>query len=1467
MKAKKSTKILSAFLAAVMVFLMIPFSTFLVSAKQSEYLKLDYTPFLIEEINGQSVYNAQTANLSYDFYVKARKYIDGNIEEFSSIEHQGISYPVESVLYIPSNTYPTCDLLTCIVNFQFGNEIKHVVLIAFRGTDFSDWQEVKTDLDCATGQDGYHDGFEGAAKKHYEKLLDTATYDLGNGEETSFSAYLSKMNAAEKDYTMIVTGHSLGAAVAGIFTSKYLDNTYGITAKNAVAYTFASPLTCSDSQAKKEANKVKNVFNIVNKDDIVTKIGADAFDGQRTGYDLKYTLGKYGSLNFDNHHLGTAYSITKDYINNHINEYTKSFVLYNNYDNLTHTYQRIIFNNGQLIVSGSGLLSGDWQKKTLIEWAIVQNDCSSLLFSSTSAITEIGDYCFAGMSQLTNTLVIPTSVHKIGDYAFFHCGFNGDLIIHSEMKTIGTSAFNGCSNLNSIDARNATEMTWGYDAFANCVGQYELFLPIEDSGTDLAKIFKTYYVQDSQGSYLITVDDTSLENIVLPGDKIYVGRIEDEKLNVRPHYDFHYLLTTGHTDTADNIESLASTSIENVATIDESGCITVYNDCVDGTEFTVVIMDNYKGNPDYDVYDSNRFIHFTVNERNKDFSGGIGTKDRPYLIESAAQLQSIKDYSDKHFKLLNNIDFKGAELSPLGVFEGVLDGNGYSIYGFKMSVYTNTGLFEKISTNATVKNLTIGGNFDATESFLATIATGHNGNTFLYAGGICAINEGTIENCIVRRIEVYAGRNIDWSNESKLYSIVGGIAGQNYNIIKNCTVLECRIHADSETAKDNSPAKCYVYSGGIAGINDGTINACSSLNNEIKGYTYSVDKNDAFTDWREGEAQTYCAGLVAENKDVILDCFVFDNYLEATAQGDGDEGYDIASEEIYVCIANGTMDNCVVANVFTTQSTNSICVYSSPNKNHYYIGESFNLYGLEIRDNNGHIVNGYTVSNFNCNKSGEQTLTISYKTGYSATPLYETFTITIENIIPKAIIVTPKDNFNINSTCSLEDFSATVYYNNGMIDKMDSLIENESDIVKFTEFENLLNIASTQILQMKYHYAYMTNEGKVSASPSFIVYVAVTVDCNCLSTIKRNAKQATTTEYGYTGDIVCSVCQSIIEEGEPIDILECTNHTYSSWTKHSDSQHLRTCTCGEIEYGEHRWDSGVATKPATHLAKGELTRTCLDCGATKTEEISKLAEHSFGKWTKYDEDQHVHVCECNEKEFKPHNWDDGIETITPTYTTVGEMTYTCEDCKATKTEEIPTLEIEAEMPKISISQKSATPGSTIQLPIVISNNPGIAYLRIALEYDSSVLKLESVTNSIPALVMAQGNNILSWDSSSSYMGNGELCVLTFTVAPDAILGDYEIKLTVSECYDENTDDVELYAVSGIVSVIDFVYGDANGDGEVSGKDVIVLRRHLVEPDIEIFAGADANGDGEINGKDVIILRRYLVGTAELGPVA
>ncbi len=68
------------------------------------------------------------------------------------------------------------------------------------------------------------------------------------------------------------------------------------------------------------------------------------------------------------------------------------------------------------------------------------------------------------------------------------------------------------------------------------------------------------------------------------------------------------------------------------------------------------------------------------------FSGGSGTKDNPYRIETPVQLSSIRHFPDKHFVLIKNIDFSNTRYSsinggwnPIEKFSGSLDGNNHKI--------------------------------------------------------------------------------------------------------------------------------------------------------------------------------------------------------------------------------------------------------------------------------------------------------------------------------------------------------------------------------------------------------------------------------------------------------------------------------------------------------------------------------------------------------------------------------------------------------------------------------------------------------------------------------------------------------------------------------------------------------------------------------------------------------------------
>jgi len=60
-------------------------------------------------------------------------------------------------------------------------------------------------------------------------------------------------------------------------------------------------------------------------------------------------------------------------------------------------------------------------------------------------------------------------------------------------------------------------------------------------------------------------------------------------------------------------------------------------------------------------------------------------------------------------------------------------------------------------------------------------------------------------------------------------------------------------------------------------------------------------------------------------------------------------------------------------------------------------------------------------------------------------------------------------------------------------------------------------------------------------------------------------------------------------------------------------------------------------------------------------------------------------------------------------------------------------------------------------------------------------------------------------------------------------------------------------------VVEILYGDANGDGEITVRDVAALQQIVAGWDVEYTDAADANGDGEITVRDVALMQQYLAG--------
>lgn len=198
----------------------------------------------------------------------------------------------------------------------------------------------------------------------------------------------------------------------------------------------------------------------------------------------------------------------------------------------------------------------------------------------------------------------------------------------------------------------------------------------------------------------------------------------------------------------------------------------------------------------------------------KDFAGGKGTTESPYLIENPSQLSKIRNYTGAgfngvHFKLTRNIEFKKSDFElngefynsgkgwePIGneqkKFEGIFEGAGKTIVGLRSGERKIMGLFGMVR-GGVIKNLTL----RKCEYLL------QNGKMSVSVGGIVAIMERTtVDHCR------FMGKMTIINEES---SEIGGIVGGFHSGEVSCCFSQVEIKAES--ARKNK-----LDVGGIAGI-------------------------------------------------------------------------------------------------------------------------------------------------------------------------------------------------------------------------------------------------------------------------------------------------------------------------------------------------------------------------------------------------------------------------------------------------------------------------------------------------------------------------------------------------------------------------------------------------------------------------------------------------------------------------
>ncbi|MDD7299218.1 GLUG motif-containing protein [Fibrobacter intestinalis] len=183
-----------------------------------------------------------------------------------------------------------------------------------------------------------------------------------------------------------------------------------------------------------------------------------------------------------------------------------------------------------------------------------------------------------------------------------------------------------------------------------------------------------------------------------------------------------------------------------------------------------------------------------------------------------------------------------------GYFNGVLDGQGRSIYG----IYTDStvsfgGLVGFLNSSGVIRNVNM-----KRDSI----------NSKYYSGGIVAYNKGQIINCTNSgSVSSYAS-----SYSSYYSSYSGGIAGNNDGAITDCT--------NSGIVYSTTPSNSY--SGGIAGYNYGTVTGCTNSGTIDDGGIVGYNHGTVSYCTNSGSATGYySAGIVKENSvgGTITNCF------------------------------------------------------------------------------------------------------------------------------------------------------------------------------------------------------------------------------------------------------------------------------------------------------------------------------------------------------------------------------------------------------------------------------------------------------------------------------------------------------------------------------------------------------------------------------------------------------------------
>ena len=959
--------------------------------------------------------------------------------------------------------------------------------------------------------------------------------------------------------------------------------------------------------------------------------------------------------------------------------------------------------------------------------------------------------------------------------------------------------------------------------------EHALVIQMIEDITYIFNMENSYMVKDADGDfYTINNNDSSIFGQVRSGQTVYMNKLTDELCEMFGFdpQNFTYVWSTGEQNTgaleiSDGVSALSVTL------------------CYNGTEIYTV--------------------DFEINN-NDSFSGGSGTEDDPYLICDASQFALIvmgESGNELHYQLVNDIDFKNAEQSPLGSvenpFEGVLDGNGYAVKNVVIKSGAYVGLFAEISLHGIVKNLVVDS---------MSISGVQGGMNAIYAGSIAGKCSGEIWNCHIKSSSITISRNTTERNQ-KIETYVGGFVGICSGKILCSSIESTFIGGYSERnygASDDDKNQNCVYVGGIAAkICATSAIAHCSIDNQSTIKSQALTYCDAKTT-RKPRVYSYSGGLAAIRQndyrvESYIDSVEIDSNITIISSADRKnlnkgskdtyvhayQSLNVVEEQIsdfgvtqLIGVDDVALDTNIEKYVATyTLNGNFIAEYGCFESQLYNYNEDFlKTDNLKIQVNGNvleeyEIIGCYGLDTLKSDKiDGEAcVVTVIFTTIFNdkTVMLSVNIPIMIEKIKPSELVIVekPKTQYsNIGDLITLDGGEFELHWEDGSIDTgINPQIVSDKNITAWgaSKVEISYNgISTTYAIAVKCLHEYVnstvaptcTTVGCTEAVCSkcndrYIVDGSVIDEIEHTIVIK-NAVTATCVagSVGYTGDKYCTVCEELIEKGSVINVLP---HEYEYLDGNS-------CKC----------------------------KVCKDDKSTKAHEYTSVE---------------------NDK----------------------SIIYSCATCGYSYTVEKKTT---TDITRVVVGNSYGLVGSDNEIVVYIKmfNNPGITGVSFRIEYDDRLeyVRYErgELLSAASEFEVAQTNGVIGFVAASPdiYVADGNLLKLVFKIPDDAqVMDKYNISIayTRKQFTGGQANAIDIVTMDGCITAVTHLPGDVNNDGFVDVLDTALVARYVAISNTKDSAlmdaflesqnynfsefYADVNLDGYVDLSDLVIMLQYFVG--------